>query len=580
MSLQIWLPLNGNLDNQGLSNVTINNYGATVDNNGKIGKCYSFNGSSYIRISLPSTITSLKNTTICMWVKGNQAFGGISHDVEAAILPCMTAFGNWQFADGSNYKYISSGSYKDGNWHHIACTVDDTTITTYDNGSIVSTELISSLGIITELTSSNFIELGCDHPGYNEYLTGYINDFRVYDHCLSAKEVKEISKGLVLHYPLTTIGAPNLRSNTHSFMDSFFTLGGFAGTKEVIADEEAACGYTIKITCNTAGTGFCFSSLGKTSDRIGKTFTWSFWAKCSTTKSGSFGDETGGHTSGAFTTEWRKYTKTWVMGDTQYQAFTFYLGWNVGEILYIRDLKFEEGDKATPWCPNVDDVMYTNIGLRSAQITDCSGFGNHGVFSGSINYINNTPRYDCSAKFENNGYIIKSNLNLYTKQFTLSMWINIQACSAQHFLFGTFDNFTVNGIGAWRDSGGTNYSNIIKSDAESSYSSFNPTLPTFTLNTWYHITFVFTGTITKLYINGDMFGEQTYGNNGNVYHPVFMLANSKYNNTPSSENEDCCYSDVRFYATALSSDDVKQLYQTSASIDKNGNMYCYEIKER
>jgi len=37
MALQVWLPLNGNLNNQGLSNVTVTNNGATVDNNGKIG---------------------------------------------------------------------------------------------------------------------------------------------------------------------------------------------------------------------------------------------------------------------------------------------------------------------------------------------------------------------------------------------------------------------------------------------------------------------------------------------------------------------------------------------------------------
>ena len=46
MGLQIWLPLNGSLENQGLSNYTVINNGATIDNNGKIGKCYSFNGSN------------------------------------------------------------------------------------------------------------------------------------------------------------------------------------------------------------------------------------------------------------------------------------------------------------------------------------------------------------------------------------------------------------------------------------------------------------------------------------------------------------------------------------------------------
>ena len=46
MSLRVWLPLDGDLRNLGVSNITVTNDGATIDNNGKIGKCYSFNGTN------------------------------------------------------------------------------------------------------------------------------------------------------------------------------------------------------------------------------------------------------------------------------------------------------------------------------------------------------------------------------------------------------------------------------------------------------------------------------------------------------------------------------------------------------
>ena len=50
MALKIWLPLNGDLENKGISDITVTSGNVAIDNNGKIGQCYLINGtSSYIQ---------------------------------------------------------------------------------------------------------------------------------------------------------------------------------------------------------------------------------------------------------------------------------------------------------------------------------------------------------------------------------------------------------------------------------------------------------------------------------------------------------------------------------------------------
>ena len=153
-----------------------------------------------------------------------------------------------------------------------------------------------------------------------------------------------------------SVGGRNLVLNSHKLDDKFYGAGGYLGTFTVVSDSEALSKYHVETKCTTAGAGPHYPIFQKTADKIGKTYTWSFWAKCSVAKTGSVGHESGGQTNISLTTSWKKFSHTWIYANAEYYSFTFYLGFKVGEILYIRDFKIEEGTQATTWTPAPEDV--------------------------------------------------------------------------------------------------------------------------------------------------------------------------------------------------------------------------------
>lgn len=149
----------------------------------------------------------------------------------------------------------------------------------------------------------------------------------------------------------------NLVPNSYKMNNQWGAAGGFVGTTTVVLDPDALCGYHIEVKCTTAGSGPHYPVFGKTSDKVGKTYTWSFWAKCSANKSSvPVGHECGGIKRIDLTTSWQKYFMTWKYIDAAHSSFTFYATFAVGEILYIRDFKIEEGSIATKWAPAESDL--------------------------------------------------------------------------------------------------------------------------------------------------------------------------------------------------------------------------------
>ena len=153
MALQVWLPLNGTLENKGINQCTFINSGAVINDNGKIGQCYDItNGSIYC----PNF--SLSNTTFSVfcWVKFT-SFANNNNAYMVSLSNQGTTAEEIQFflgiykASANDYAQISInlGSNKFGQlytdtWYHIGLTCQNNTVLIYLNGQYIGTRNISA----------------------------------------------------------------------------------------------------------------------------------------------------------------------------------------------------------------------------------------------------------------------------------------------------------------------------------------------------------------------------------------------------------------------------------------------------
>lgn len=224
MSLLVWLPLLGNLKNQGTTGATFSiindNSKLAANDSGKIGKCYERTASATAD-TIRSSLTYNLNNDISMacWAyvsstPGDSANGLItnhSHSDNTGVgitvkqvsttdyrISCNTGTGSSRTFN----TYYGTTNIKNA-WHHLALT--------YSKSAKVLKLWVDG---IVEYTLSNYTNSSkADYFDLFNWSTSYytsgsyrpvckLNDVRLYDHCLSAAEVKELAKGLVCHYKL------------------------------------------------------------------------------------------------------------------------------------------------------------------------------------------------------------------------------------------------------------------------------------------------------------------------------------------------------------------------------------------
>lgn len=564
MSLRVWLPLNGDLHNQGIANVNVTNNSAVIDNNGKIGKCYSFGtGSSYLTIdsdilknytefsfacwvniiswnSAYATIFAVKNSTGVSW--NNLIFSLLRKSSTSTLC--------FSISNGTNYTSTncSTGTLSTGVWYHFVCTYKAGIIKLYQNGVLVKSY---STNIVPAFSSIANLWIG--KANSNSYQTNIkLNDVRIYDHCLSVKQIKEISKGLVLHYKLddkyteSTVNLCNgLVKGGHTVVvgDTITNTGENADTYWYIKPKEALVGgATYTVSCQLQG----FSS---NSDYI----SWGVCAQSGTNYAGS----------------WKTYNGynefTFVMpagldGSTANIIFDDNGGVRT-QIFIISNIQLEKKDHVTP---------YAGMGgVRNETIVyDSSGYQNNGTIIGNIQITNDSPKYAAAASFNGTSAINCASLTPEAK--TISLWVKWDAIpSYQSVVF--LDYKSKLGLGLM--STGI----LCGTSGPGSYNTFSKT--GLIANTWYHFVVInpgeATGTDRKLYINGVQ--QEKTSNISNWTYNVDQIQIGKRSTT--SDGLIGKISDVRLYTTVLSPEDIKELYQTSALLDRNQSLYVRELVE-
>lgn len=606
--LCLWLPFtDGVIKNQGLINDEfITSIDPTFSNDGKLGKCLE-QGQFDMSATMTSKILNNQALTICFWIyvnaeegsKGGTIFGNINTNVEFnnrkfsifQYPTCNDLHLSWMNDAAKAFMMtpIYKGVLPSYQWTHVTITYHNPTMTVYINGIKKYT--------YSGVSNSSSFEYQTRVVWQNAYRK--LNDFRIYNECLSPRQVKEISKGLVCHYLLGEvdgkIGGRNLIKNGKGNEKA-----GFFKNFPTVTDEYGEFTLKSKKTYATISLydGFVY---GCRDYPVGEKYTWSYdimytaWNFPTGSNRGEFwmGQRYTNAPSGETATgAWRGVTRHIlpVVGQNGCELNKWYhvkqtvtipqqASSNVGQQNYIsfynsnanveasftarlKNVKLEKSSTATPWtsAPEDDASFYDNI------IYDTSGYENNGSVTDSTcpTWSSDTPRYKGSYVFNGNNQYLKfqNPITSSSTDFTISCWVKFDDITGNSTIC-TMRTAVGNGIALFK------IGNKIRFDdnGQCTFSDY-----TISANEWIHVVVTRSSSCKKLYVNGIL--KQTVNTVGDMklISNVGTIGASSQGGDGISNYLNGQLSDFRIYATALSDSNILELYQSSASVDNNGNL--------
>lgn len=618
MSLRVWLPLTGDFHNQGLDNPSLTTpTGYTFISEGKIGSCLKTSASSMLDLGYNGDQINTGSLSFGGWFKFN--FNEINTIVSAKTYDSTHPYATGSLIGNNNYGGIglqwrsnnmdngesfstmllftsvrttTNGSRNSGyyqipfdTWLHIFLIFDkdNKKCSLYING--VQEQTFATLDFSDARSFNLYLNYwgiyGGNGPGLG--IPFSCNDLRIYDHALSEKEIKEISKGLILNYSLdrnfvyinlmpNSLNMPLGTANPSTGTWRLAGINSMTRSRVAISDTPDGDGYgfqnsgTQTITTDASCYGIDNFPLAANT-----TYKISMWARMLEGSDAFAGFEVYNKTilDGSHIKYAQNYYLTPLLenGDWTYCWMTIQTNSATTRNIYI-GITTGQTAVTTQMC-NVSIEEINNLNF----IYDCSGYHNDGTLTGNLSYSSSSPRHSYSSYFKDYTNYIQRNMgSIVPDSITMSCWIkgtNKSARGNHHIPLNMHDtNFEISIATPGGQArmgyviGGTRYVANIGPDILDGQ--------------WHMLTSTFDGTTIRRYVDGTLIHSQEHAG------ALTSLSTLGVGNFPGGTtygNTQLYESDVRVYITALSSKDILELYHTGESIDKAGNLYAYEFYE-
>ena len=206
---------------------------------------------------------------------------------------------------------------------------------------------------------------------------------------------------------------------------------------------------------------------------------------------------------------------------------------------------------------------------------DCSGYRRNGTKSRNITWDIDSPRYTTSYSALSD-YPIKAEVNMPScDSMTVSFWTKITTFgTAKSGLFAT-SNMSTDPTDYNDTAMAQRDSDIDLKGVSGSGKIFNFTAPS--TGQWHHCVFVYDGSKVYYYQDGKKINEEACAIGALKSYQYFYLGYSKAGGVVRKTLGK--WSDLRIYTTALSAEDIAELYHSAVIVDNTGKNYAYEYFE-